>query len=60
MCSWFDLDWLSCMSNWFDPSGLHLVCILRLIELVDVRNKLIVQVDEKRDIVDIDQLMNSD
>ena len=41
MCSWFDSDWPSCMSSWFDPGGLSLVCRIRLTELVDVGNKLI-------------------
>ena len=41
MCSWFDLDWLSCMSSWFDPGGMSLVCIQRLTKAFDVRNILI-------------------
>ena len=41
MRNWFDLDWLSCMSSWFDSGGQVLVCRLSLTELVDVRNRLI-------------------
>ena len=63
MCSLFDLDWLSCMSSWFDPGGLSLVYRLRLTDSVDVRNiligitlldRLIVQVDEQCDTVNND------
>ena len=41
MCSWFDSDWVSCMSNWFDPGGISFLCRIRWIESVDVRNILI-------------------
>ena len=41
MRNWFDLDWLSCMSSWFDSGGQVLVCRVSLTELVDVRNRLI-------------------
>ena len=26
MCSWYESDWMSCMSSWFDLGGLSLVC----------------------------------
>ena len=41
MCSWFDLDWMSCTRSWFDPGGLSLVWRLKLTESIDVRNRLI-------------------
>ena len=41
MCKWFDSDWLSCMSSWFDSGGQVLVSRLSLTKLVDVKNRLI-------------------
>lgn len=44
MSNWFDLDWLSCMSSWFDSGGQSLVCIVILTQLDDLLVRVIGQV----------------